>query len=921
MKSSEKVYKYISDRCNQQIYEGKSECIGFTTKDIADALSLQRTNVSTILNKLFEEGKVFKINSKPVLFTVNKRVNMTDDIKDEKESKEIKKNNEDNISFDTLIGANNSLKKCVQQAKAAILYPPSGLHSLILGPTGVGKTLFAELMYKFAVEKGVISKDSPFVSFNCADYANNPQLLLAHLFGSKKGTFTGADQDKLGIVDKVNGGILFLDEIHRLPSEGQEMLFMLIDKGVYTPLGDIDVKKKSKVLIICATTEDVNSNLLATFARRIPMTINIPVLKDRTLEERFEIICEFFKVESRRIGKEITVSSSAIRALLLYNCTGNIGQLKSDIQLGCANAFLKYASKGNKKIEIDTIDFSNVVKQGLLFYTKNEDIVDEIIGKDSKLSFSSKGSDLQVEYRDDLLPSNLYESIEKRIHELKERGIEEEDINFTMSFEIKNYFTKYIDKFDQGVNKKELSKIVDTKIISLVEEFFKTVSEQLKRIFAAKVFYGLCLHISSTIERIMHNGIIINHNLNEIIENYSEEYGLALILANRLELEFNVKIPADEVGFIAMFLCVNNLTQDDESNKPVIVVAMHGKSTASSMADVANKLVGGNNVYSYDMKLDESVKSAYGEIKDLIQNNHRGSGVIYCVDMGSLGMFGELISEETGIEIRVIDMVSTLIVIECARKALTSNDIEQICKSTKQSVGYLSNCSTSLTENYMPSKDNIIVTICITGEGSAVKLKNMIEEGLNLSGKDIQVVPVSANEKKEMYNTFNKLSKNKKIIAVVGTINPSIYGIPFIPTSELFLDKNYTKIRKIVDRVVTENYDDIFNTISKEFKELMIEDFRPLCLNFIKIIRNKVTKDLDLCKISGLILHLVCGLIKLIKKESIPKCASKDVLMSNYLNEFMNTKEALCEIEKFYLIKFSDDEICNILIIILGVQF
>ena len=66
------------------------------------------------------------------------------------------------------------------------------------------------------------------------------------MFGHVKGAFTGADTDKIGLVEKANGGILFLDEVHRLPPDGQEMLFYLMDKGEYNRLGD-GSKRKSNV--------------------------------------------------------------------------------------------------------------------------------------------------------------------------------------------------------------------------------------------------------------------------------------------------------------------------------------------------------------------------------------------------------------------------------------------------------------------------------------------------------------------------------------------------------------------------------------------------------------------------------------------------------------------------------------------------
>ncbi|WKB36663.1 sigma 54-interacting transcriptional regulator [Terrilactibacillus sp. S3-3] len=84
----------------------------------------------------------------------------------------------DENPFSLLIGADGSLKRLVDQAKAAVVYPPRGLDTLILGPTGSGKTLFAHMMHSYAKFVGKMNERSPFVVFNCADYYNNPQLLI-----------------------------------------------------------------------------------------------------------------------------------------------------------------------------------------------------------------------------------------------------------------------------------------------------------------------------------------------------------------------------------------------------------------------------------------------------------------------------------------------------------------------------------------------------------------------------------------------------------------------------------------------------------------------------------------------------------------------------------------------------------------------
>lgn len=138
-----------------------------TAQELADQMGVDRTNVSRYLNELTKDGTV-KIDGRPVKFQI------------------ATVSTEQHINFDNLIGREDSLKSQIQKSKAAILYPPRGLHTIIFGETGTGKTMFAECMYRFAVSAKVLDENAPFITFNCADYAQNPQLLYGHIFGVKR---------------------------------------------------------------------------------------------------------------------------------------------------------------------------------------------------------------------------------------------------------------------------------------------------------------------------------------------------------------------------------------------------------------------------------------------------------------------------------------------------------------------------------------------------------------------------------------------------------------------------------------------------------------------------------------------------------------------------------------------------------------
>ena len=698
MKRKEKVYYLLKELTLEKLeLFSEEEVIGIDTSTLEEKLKLGRNNVSKELNELVSENKVLKIKGKPVLYLAKEIVeekflkkihnNIFESCKKLKDILNVEKDDsieeiiekEEKNNFG-LIGEKGSLKIAVDQAKAAVIYPPKGLHTLIIGPTGVGKSTFAEAMYKYSIEKKVLSEEAPFVVFNCADYTENKQLLLSQLFGYVKGAFTGADRDKVGLVEKANNGILFLDEVHRLPAEGQEMLFYLIDKGIYRRLGETTANKQSNVMLILATTEKPEEIMLQTFLRRIPVMIKLPPLKERNEEEKIELIQNFFLEESKRIKEPIVVSKEVIKAFLLYNCPGNIGQLKSDIQLVCAKAFLEYMSYKKTKMEIKINQLTSNIREGLLeLKDKRLEIIKDF-DMLSKENIVFDGVNQKIGNRNNLLGENkynldFYEIIKNAWQELSNKGYSELQIKEEIEKRIQKYSYNLINRYTFTQDETFYNQIVNISILEIVEEsinkLYKIVNKNNRMLLV------LSLHIQHLIERIK-EGNCLKHPEKNIIEmERTQELKISREILEKIQEIYNIKIPEDEVYYLATFIY---LLYNKSSNKRVgVLVIMHGESTATSMTNVANELLKVNHAKALDMSLNEKVQDVLNKAIDIVKEIDEGKGVLILGDMGSTLNFSDMITERTGIKTKVIEMTSTSIVIEATRKAMNPEiDLEEL---------------------------------------------------------------------------------------------------------------------------------------------------------------------------------------------------------------------------------------------------
>lgn len=245
----------------------------------------------------------------------------------ETEVRVLKKEMVREYSFQNMIG-NSPAMHVVFDLVRRVSQAPTNV--LITGESGTGKEVVAK-----AIHYNGPLKDKPFVTINCGAIPEN--LMESEMFGHKKGSFTGAIVDKVGLFEVADGGTLFLDEVGELPVSIQVKLLRAIQERVIRRVGSTE-DMKVEVRIIAATNRNLEDMVQkGTFRQDLYYRLNVINIKTPSLRERSEdipLLANFFlKKYNEKLNKNIsTISTEAMEVLKKYNYPGNVRELENMIE-------------------------------------------------------------------------------------------------------------------------------------------------------------------------------------------------------------------------------------------------------------------------------------------------------------------------------------------------------------------------------------------------------------------------------------------------------------------------------------------------------------------------------------------------------------------------------------------------------------
>ncbi|GFE58044.1 sigma-54 dependent transcriptional regulator [Geobacter sp. AOG1] len=247
------------------------------------------------------------------------------------ENRELREELVGKFRFDNIIGASEGLKEILTKVEKIAIRDTS---VLITGESGTGKELIAQ-----AIHYNSLRKEKKFIAINCG--ALPESLLESELFGYKKGAFTGAKENRQGLLEAADGGTLFLDEVGNLPMNVQKTLLRFLQEQEFHRLGDT-TPTRVDVRILSATNSELKNAVKSgafredLYYRLNVVNIHLPPLRERRADIPL-LAAHFITLQNKKFGTQVRgIAPDALEAFIQFDWPGNIRQLKNVVEASMA---------------------------------------------------------------------------------------------------------------------------------------------------------------------------------------------------------------------------------------------------------------------------------------------------------------------------------------------------------------------------------------------------------------------------------------------------------------------------------------------------------------------------------------------------------------------------------------------------------
>lgn len=645
--TQQELYNYLEQQTGQVNFEVLQP---FTTQEMGAVLHISRNTVSQYLNEFFKEGWMVKINTRPVYYflreTLSRKFNVqTLDAEYEDLQflqQDLNHGRRADSCFAGVIGYHLSLKSAVEKCRVAVEYPPTGLPLVLAGEKGTGKRLLAGKTWEYAKEKQVVPAESRFTELDCA------------MWGAAEPGGTGfAASFKRRLEAGTGSDFLYLHGFDQLESSVQAETVRFLT-AVLPELG----AKYPRLIFGVQTVPPSLKNSVPVQAELLP-------LRSRSLLEKKRLIYRFLMQEEQRIGRRVQVTGQAYQMLMQYPYERNVGQLEQVIRTSCTNAYSR-SRDGDICIGLPVLP----------------DAVFE-----SCLLLPEAGAQNRALTLDDLREDCGFEREHRLLEEIREQG----RLYLQGSLECAGFCTRMVHQLEEYNNYILFQNKIADERIKGIEQGMLRISERIHELYGVGFPNSFILMLA----RWVYFGNVFddalpedNAEMQQLVADLTEAvrrdapYSFAVASDLLLMVQNTTDVHFSSIGILMISAFVEVLHRPGNKLPVQAFIICHGYATASSIADVCNKMLHKYLFNAIDMPYDVPVSEIVSQVKKILYFNENRD-VLILVDLGSLENITELLDDLPNVNLGIINNVSTAMALSVGSHILDGMPLAEVLENAK----------------------------------------------------------------------------------------------------------------------------------------------------------------------------------------------------------------------------------------------
>lgn len=737
-----------------------------TTARIAADNNVSRSLASQYLNELVRDGLVIKINSRPVVY-LHKSV-FAHHLQATLEKSEYASMAEllraagirEKRDFERAIGYDLSLAPVVEQLKAAITYPPNGLPILLSGEPGSGRARLASLAFEFGRNSGALSSTARYARLDCLRYASDAGLLRRVLLGAG---------DHPGTLDAVSGGVVYLENFEVLDQRQQRAVLSLLDE--YGRTGTHREGGSPARIIVAQGPSGVMR--ISRVAGSVPILVSVPPLRERTVEERTELVMHFLRLEGGRVLSEFSISRGALRALVEASFPDNVDGLRACVVGCCSDA---YATRDGETLAIRAFNLPSSVL----------DTSSMCDGDDRLVSCRrNEGSHEEASREERLIEKVLgsYQAFEEGATSfgefLSEATASVRDYQDYLNFGQQLPSSRTL-AYEQVLNA-VFESVGAAHNVDLTRKSARLLAQCLESQLASG--HGAARRRRASEEAVARAAATLAQHLSATS---------AVVDQLVAETKTALGLESDALVRLVLMLDVNPAVSDARLRTCVGIVCCHGYSTATSIADAANRILHAHVFDAVDMTYDQQVTDVIRPLRRLLERYRYCRQVVLLVDMGSLTELASTLSETVDADVVVVNNVSTGLALELGSAIRSGEPLEERLE------GLLAPCAPGFRIVRNVREADVVVFCSESGMDAADKIRRLFAESLPADGRT-ELVVVDYQELVK-HGVSCPVFARGRVRAIVGTMDPGVDGVPFFALEDILYEGPTERLDRVFFR-------------------------------------------------------------------------------------------------------------------------